>query len=265
MDKVAIITPIVLQTEAMLNIYLANLATYNPVVDTKVFVICNKNVYDTDEILEKFKFANKNLVFDISDDGERSVAGAWNFGIAKAIKEKIDVFHILAADIALHPNCMKIMYDKLVNYSYELVSSVDFTSSYGNKKTDNKSCDFGSIVLTKDSIYKYGWFDREYRPAYFEDNDYMTRVNILNGKYCRCLSAIHYHYGSATIKVDSDVAHHVKYWFEINRKRFINKWGGDVDLSSDRYYHSPYDSGRDIGWWPEQNNAGYNLAGGIHE
>jgi hypothetical protein len=43
--QLAVITPIVLQTEAMLKIYLSNLETYRPPVKTKIFLICNRNVF----------------------------------------------------------------------------------------------------------------------------------------------------------------------------------------------------------------------------
>lgn len=264
-DKVAIITPIVLQTEKMLNIYLSNLATYNPIVDTKVFLIFNRNNFNLSELLDKFNAANPKVKYDLILDVERSVAGAWNYGIYKAMSEGINLYHIVAADIAFHPNCMKILYDKIINCEYDMVSSIDFQNSYGRTGVNNEVCDFSSVMLNNKTVEKFGWFDREYKPAYFEDNDYMVRAAVSGGKFCGCLDAVHYHYGSATIKVDSEMAHHVKHWFEKNRNRFKSKWGNDTDLKFDRYHKTPYNSGKDIGWWREQDNSGYSMIGGIHE
>ncbi len=49
-------------------------------------------------------------------------------------------------------------------------------------------------------------FDPNFRPAYFEDNDYYARV-VLGGGRCRVVHAAQFfHHGSMTIKEDPEMA-----------------------------------------------------------
>jgi hypothetical protein len=80
-------------------------------------------------------------------------------------------------------------------------------------------------MFTPRTIDEFGWFDHNFKPAYFEDNDYYTRI-VQGGGNCRLIHHAKYKSeGSQTIKLEPEAAHHVRHWFEINRKRYAEKWG----------------------------------------
>ena len=80
-------------------------------------------------------------------------------------------------------------------------------------------------MIRPETLRRHGFFDPNYRPACFEDNDYYGRV-VLGGGECTIVhSAQFFHHGSMTIREDAEMAHHVGYWFEKNRAYFSRKWG----------------------------------------
>ena len=53
-----------------------------------------------------------------------------------------------------------------------------------------------------------------------------------------------------------------------NEARFRAKWGAltdDYDRLPATCFNSPYDSGRPLSWWPEQDQQGYSPSGALHE
>lgn len=264
--KLAIITPILIQNDRILNLYLANLATYNSSCKTKIFAICNK-LFIPSYIFKKLISDNlicPNIDVEVLHDKERSVAGAWNKGIQLAFSQGILQYHILSQDVALHPKCINI----LLKDDLPIVSSVDNNNSVGQTHKFH-SCDFSSVMIKKEVIDKFGWFDKEYKPAYYEDNDYVARL-IVNGHYpySDC-SAIHYTPGSATIKLDAEAAHHANHWGGQNKQRYLDKWGKLCDdyeeLRNNCKKHPFNTEGKPVSWWPEQSKPNYDVGGGIHE
>lgn len=264
--KLAIVTPILIQNDRVLNLYLSNVNTYKSSCKTKIFAICNK-LYISDKTLLDLISNNilcSNISVQVLCDKERSVAGAWNKGIKLAMNEAISQYHILSQDVALHPKCI----DNLIKDDLPIVSSVDNNNSIGQNHKFH-SCDFSSVMIKKEIIDKFGWFDKEYKPAYYEDNDYVIRL-ILNGHYpfADC-SAIHYTPGSATIKLDSEAAHHAHHWGGYNKQRYLDKWGQLFDNYEDirtKSKKNPFgQEGKPVSWWPEQLKEDYDVAGGIHE
>ncbi len=239
MKKIAIITPVILNSPDVARIYASNLRTYaSRLAELDVYLICNKfNIELLSELQKKFSFTW------VSTDQERSVAGAWNRGFQLASTSlEYAFYHVLACDIALHPDCI----DDMIKFGQEntdvdLWSSTDIKSGKAQHVIGD-GCDFSSFMFRAEAIKKFGWFDRQYKPAYFEDNDYAERVTRLGGKLKTINYATHYHYGSLTINADAEAKHHVDHWFEINKKRFASKFTGD-------------------NW----NNPIDNPTGGIHE
>lgn len=266
MYKIAIITPIILQTEEMLQLYLDNIETYDPKgFSVKLYLICNKlNIVDKATLQKLMEESNPKIEINIIHDKERSVAGAWNYGINLAMNDGIEYFHILAADVALHPGAISKLFGFMYEKKYDIISSSNFLNGFGKFGIKKDICDFSSCLLTKNTIEKHGWFDKEYKPAYFEDNDYMARIYLKDGKSAEILNAIHYHYGSATIKLDGEARHHSSHWFEHNKQRFLSKWGCSItdDMHIKEKYSPTYD---DYTWWPEQDKPSYSVYGGIHE
>jgi len=87
---------------------------------------------------------------------------------------------------------------------------------------------FSCFLMDRRLFHKVGSFDEQFHPAYFEDNDYVRRMQLLGETFVVAERADGYsHTRSATLSTytQSEMqAHHGS--FEANRNRYILKWGG---------------------------------------
>ena len=231
--------------------------------------MCNRLSLMSAFELQSMLQAGLRPIVRVFHDKERSVAGAWNKGIQLARSAGSSLYLISAVDVSLTHSTVDILLDYGERHpECDLWSSTptNLHPTAGREAID--ACDFSCVMLRDRTIARHGWFDKEYKPAYFEDNDYVTRVVLGGGAPKQVLTARHEHEGSLTIKLDAEMAHHVNHWFGGNRERFLRKWGALVDDYSriPQYCHSsPFVSGRELAWWPEQEYPGYSPAGGVHE
>jgi len=95
---------------------------------------------------------------------------------------------------------------------------------------------YSSFALNRDGVERVGYFDENFHPAYFEDNDYayrcflkgMEAVHLLNGAK---------HEGSATIYGDQSYRDQNHQTFEANKAYYLAKWGG---MPSQERWTSPF-------------------------
>lgn len=255
--ELGIIVPVWLQEERLLRILRKNVQTYNPILDTNLYIVINRLRGHEPADLEKSLLGDfiHGKAVHVINEKERSVAGAWNRGIREALNDGCKYLYIVALDISLHSLCLSNLISSLIyNTEYDMISSVDFQQGIGLTGFV-KGCDFSSVIFRKETIEKYGWFDKEYKPAYFEDNDYVTRIILGGGQVTSCYDAVHYHLGSATIKMDGECAHHVRHWFPLNQRRYVEKWGhgvsDDSEFIKNHFFKTPYNSGKPLHWWKE--------------
>jgi len=166
----------------------------------------------------------------------------------------------LGNDVIVYPYAIDSMIDAAFSTHYEWISSVpltvdalidkfpDETSKYFkgrdriftdfNAKPWNLFTDYApdgviidnSILNTHDlCLYKKEVFDRigyidvNFYPAYFEDNDYITRGIREGIPHCTVSNAIHFHFKSRTIIQESGGSNHK--FFRANRDFYAHKWG----------------------------------------
>jgi len=79
--------------------------------------------------------------------------------------------------------------------------------------------------------------DRQFQPAYFEDNDFDYRVR-LSGMSCTVVNAPFKHAGSSVIRYNRAAREANKKTFEENRLRYIAKWGDEPGREK---FGIPYD------------------------
>jgi hypothetical protein len=156
---------------------------------------------------------------------ERSVAGAWNHGCRHALAWGAERLLILNNDVLVEPDCL----DTLLAFHQQGVAIWSGINTWDRTVISpalvTDGADFSCLMLTPDTLARHGWFDEEFRPAYFEDNDYYARV-VLGGEECRVVHAARFcHNGSRTIRLEPEAAHHVHHWWGANRARFQAKWG----------------------------------------
>ena len=162
---------------------------------------------------------------------------------------------LLANDTELAPDCL----DRLLGFddpSVWLWSGISInTRGPIDPQAVAEGADFSCVMFRADLFERVGTFDERFRPAYFEDNDYYLRVVLAGGK-CRCVGAAQFvHHGSGTIRLDPEAAHHCRHWFEINRRRYLDKWRinhtmvDDVDVLANAARHPWGDESLSISFW----------------
>lgn len=155
----------------------------------------------------------------------RGVSWAWNDGMNNAIAS--DVAIITNDDIVFEMGCLRRMVDILAyTPGMDLVSAVNTRDFPEPGSGSVHEVDYSCFAVKPESfIRKFGYFDENFFPAYFEDNDMYRRIELAGGMQRKLLEARMYHKGSQTQLGGSKrvVSHEA---FEANRAYYRNKWGG---------------------------------------
>lgn len=182
------------------------------------------------------------IVIDNSRRG-LSVAESWNWGIKKS-QERNDYTLVINDDIVMAPYSIDQMYRYLkANPHIGVLTATDYRDHYSVEEVregrflDDRQMnqdhgeidapDFACFMIGRQGYEEIGEFDENFRPAYFEDNDYTYR-SILAGRTARRIqSAGFFHYGSQT--QNHNPSHPVvpPPQFIKNRSYYIDKWGGE--------------------------------------
>lgn len=93
-----------------------------------------------------------------------------------------------------------------------------FKKIYNNNKNYEKTfdeCQFSCVITKKEVLDKIGWFDENYTPAFFEDNDFKYRA-IESGYDCFVINtACFFHFGSVTsAKLNQKFEQNKDYYFK---------------------------------------------------
>lgn len=159
------------------------------------------------------------------------VSAGWNRGLRWAINLGLDAAFICNDDVVFEPATMTKM---LIGISegYDLVSGFntrDETYDHLEKVEYIDSPDYACFAVDPISfVNKFGWFDENFSPAYFEDNDMHYRIKLAGGTDKKRTDAPFFHKGSVTQNwgggqvVTSPM-------FEKNREYYRTKWGGVPD------------------------------------
>lgn len=143
---------------------------------------------------------------------EVSLAAAINKGFKRAMKE-CDYIVYCADDVIVKGNDIQNMLNELiVNKLWVVLSSHGF-----------------SFFCVDPVIFRIvGFWDEDFYPAYFEDNDWYYRIKLVDLSKIGAVETESEHITSVTIKRMSPqklAQHHVQ--FNANRERYIAKWGGE--------------------------------------
>jgi GT2 family glycosyltransferase len=264
--KLAIVMPVVLQTDILLTMTREAASFLKTRHEPTLYILCNRLHICTPEFLRaNLQSQSQVHVVVVHEPGvERSVAGAWNEGCKLALADGADYIPIVANDTRLRDNCL----DELIEFGQksetDLWSGISFNCRNDiNPYQVTDGADFSCVMMRPSTLEKHGFFDHNYRPAYFEDNDYYGRV-ILGAGTCKVVHrAQFFHHGSMTIREDPEMAHHVSYWFEKNRAYFFRKWGVVCPENSpegilQHYYRHPFnDVNKPLTWFPTDDNLEY--------
>lgn len=177
------------------------------------------------------------------------VSYAWNTGIKYAIEHwNSKYFLIPNNDILLYKKTIPRLIDAFKNKNVVLTTSFnvnngeplptsieDIDDLFSEKITEEP--DFSCFMISKECVDKVGYFDENFYPAYFEDNDYHYRINLAGLKAIKTTRSVYFHFGSQTIKNDSKIRVISNRNYIKNQKFFEKKWGG---LPGHETYKTPF-------------------------
>ncbi|MGK9477099.1 glycosyltransferase [Melioribacter sp. OK-6-Me] len=86
---------------------------------------------------------------------------------------------------------------------------------------------FLCTLIKREVIDKIGGLDERFTPGNFEDDDFCLRAQLAGFKTVIAKDVFIHHYGSKSFKANGIEAY--KKRLEINRKKFVEKWGADPD------------------------------------
>jgi len=186
-----------------------------------------------------------------------SLSEAWNFGFREALKdENCEYIFFPNNDVIFHPTTIDNLIYSMKKLDYAMVTGCNMAPEMDletmNSKLEMGDSNFDSLpisnwreegpdfscpLITRKTLEQVGYFDENFIPAYFEDNDYHLRIVKAGLHAKRITKAPYYHYGSMTIKTNPGL--------NISSSRtqgtFILKWGAmPSDCMDGKGYATPY-------------------------
>lgn len=173
------------------------------------------------------------------------VSRGWNAGLSRALEVGADVTIISNDDAYPYQGTVRKLVDNIDRF--DLISATNYRDvPESDEDSFDNHPDFSMFaVSTEQFVHKFGFFDENFSPAYFEDNDMARRILISGGSYGRMLNAGMHHVGSVTQNMDAPVV--TSEMFEENRRYYIQKWGGNP--LQEKYSHPFNDENRTIKDW----------------
>lgn len=186
---------------------------------TPIYVIDNGNQKELNSFFgfEILQSKSPNL-YILTMDKNKGVAGSWNI-ICKKIFEENDFAIILNDDIYWGKR------EPEVN---------QFIDKYGKYPLLSNPIDWCNFIIPKSTFDVIGAFDETFYPAYCEDNDYVYRMKLKGmTPYKSPFLLPVVHRASQTLEKD----HSISGAYIKNKKRYIQKWGGEPDFE---VYKTPF-------------------------
>jgi len=161
-----------------------------------------------------------------------AIAAVWNRKSRAAFLDGCDYVLILNDDAYVEPWAVDRMIEELQqNPSLHLVSG-ESTHMPGEviqaEPLKRANLNFSCFMITPELFNWVGLFDENFYPAYFEDNDFHYRMQLLGMPAYGLKAAQFFHQGSVTTNNrKEEIGHTIYSQFEDNRTYYVEKWGGN--------------------------------------
>lgn len=200
--------------------------TWNGLKDFYIQVVENRN--DSDLLYVRNTIDGEELINDIIINDENCLARGWNKGLKKLFK---DYKYVIVSGLDSVPPSKKhleFMRDKLEKYpQLGLVSAKpeDIKAVSPESEVQHGDGSFSFFMISKKCFEDIGDFDENFKPAYFEDNDYLERIweKGYNPLRLNCVEYTHVFQGSVTF--GEDAARNYSKFMQKNLNYFRKKWG----------------------------------------
>lgn len=252
MDKVAIIIPCINLWNKYTKPCIDSVVAACEGLDYRILLIDNASTDETS--VEAGKLVSNTFAHQ-RNELMWGCAESWNFGVKDAFTRGFDNVLILNNDIVLHPESVKLLIARFKQDKEKklaIVSCMDVKGeceqplavlhldvTHKNTIAEAENPHFSAFMINKNTFDKVGEFDARFFPAYFEDNDYHYRINLIGMKAIVLPTAMFYHYGSGTQNealifpvVNGDK-------FDRNREYYKSKWGG---VPGQETYETPFNA-----------------------
>jgi hypothetical protein len=110
------------------------------------------------------------------------------------------------------------------------------------------------IVLNSMLLNRVGYFDENFFPGYFEDNDYRYRIKLTNTKITS-IPLLAEHQTSSTLNSSDKFKQKNNVSFQENYNYYISKWGGPPNHE---IYITPFNKNLPVDYWhynPERSQS----------
>jgi GT2 family glycosyltransferase/glycosyltransferase involved in cell wall biosynthesis len=120
--------------------------------------------------------------------------------------------------------------DKEANYN--TIDEMHLYAASLNEKNKNRVLQFPRVaflctLIKREVFEKIGGLDERFSPGNYEDDDFCLRAQLAGYKTVIAQDVFIHHYGSKSFKADGEKKYAER--LQINRKKFVDKWGADPD------------------------------------
>lgn len=191
-----------------------------------------------------------------------SLSEAWNYAIQEALKDtECEYIFMPNNDVIFHKETIDNLLEAMEFTGYAMVTGNNVAPVVQDRIPEFKKMavpdnwkdeamqpitnwreegpDFSCYMLRRDAIKQIGWFDENYYPAYWEDNDFHLRILRAGLHAKRITGAPYYHYGSMTVRINPTLGLGAGRTASV----FTNKWGSTPAALMDGHGHKhPYNN-----------------------
>jgi hypothetical protein len=180
------------------------------------------------ELMRSVDIAVRPIIFD-NWTNNVGVSKAWNYMLRESQDE--DVLIICNDDIVFETDCLQVLRNAVWLDGADLATAVNTRDFPRREDCKTDEPDYACFaVQPQQFVEDFGYFDENFTPAYFEDNDMAYRIKLLGGRQIKLPSARMYHKGSQTQfygqgpESEQRVVSHEQ--FRANQSYYTKKWGG---------------------------------------
>lgn len=224
-------------------------------IDAHLILIDNAS---TDETKQEAPKMNSELFFYQRNEERWGFQKSVNFGVKYGIEHGADLIMVCNNDIILHPESLWRLVERFAKEPVGMVSCMDVSGELNEKGITPQIIGtlnakekeevpeaphphFSAFMVSKSCWEAVGEFDELFAPAYFEDNDFHYRMNLMEIPAVVLPAAMFYHYGSRTQNEANENGQPivVSMLFENNRAFYVRKWG---DFPGREKFKVPYNN-----------------------